>query len=146
MAKLPNSAPTYTVTLDENEVYTLQILLGHVASDPECHSIYTKLEEAGAVDYISTEDFDKVKLFGYRNQDGQLTVTLDTVQVVEHVAYEQKGGNGGVVEDDVFGVSYQVKKAEDAVKADVEEAQGDGKPKQAHPPKVVEEDFGDAPF
>lgn len=51
-----------------------------------------------------------LKLFGYKNQDGQLTVTLDTVQVVEHVAYESKGGDGNVV-DDVLG-TYAVKKAE----------------------------------
>ena len=92
-----------------------------------------------------------LKLFGYRNQDGQLTVTLDTVQVVEHVAYEQKGGNGGVVEDDVFGVSYQVKKVEYTVKADAEESQGEGEsqPKQSavkQATKVLEEDFDDAPF
>ena len=46
----------------------------------------------------------------------------------------------------MFGVSYQVKKAEDAVKADVEEGQGEGKPNQAQAAKVVEEDFDDAPF
>lgn len=51
-----------------------------------------------------------LKLFGYKNQDGQLTVTLDTMQVVEHVPYEQKG-ESGVVEDDILG-SYAVKKAE----------------------------------
>jgi hypothetical protein len=52
-----------------------------------------------------------LKLFGYKNQDGQLTVTLDTVQVIEHVPYENKGGDGSV-EDDVLGVSYKVKKVE----------------------------------
>lgn len=91
-----------------------------------------------------------LKLFGYRNQDGQLTVTLDTVQVVEHVAYEQKGGNGGVVEDDVFGVSYQIKKAEDAIKADDEDSGPQPQPEQSavkQPAKVVEEDsFDDVPF
>lgn len=51
-----------------------------------------------------------LKLFGYKNQDGQLTVTLDTMQVVEHVAYEQKG-SAGEVEDDILG-SYKVKKVE----------------------------------
>lgn len=51
-----------------------------------------------------------LKLFGYRNADGQLTVTLDTVQVVEHVPYENKGGDGNVV-DDVLG-TYAVKKVE----------------------------------
>lgn len=51
-----------------------------------------------------------LKLFGYKNQDGQLTVTLDTVQVIEHVPYDQKGSSG-VVEDDVLG-TYALKKVE----------------------------------
>lgn len=76
MAKLPTAEPTYTITLTDDEVYTLQILLGHVASDPECHSIYTKLEEAGAVDYISTEDFDKVKFFA-ECSNGHCSVELE---------------------------------------------------------------------
>jgi len=57
-----------------------------------------------------------LKLFGYKNQDGQLTVTLDTMQVVEHIAYEGKGSSDEVV-DDVLG-SYKVKKAEAKVAAD----------------------------
>lgn len=52
-----------------------------------------------------------LKLFGYRNPEGQLTVTLDTVQVVEHIPYESKA-SADSVEDDVLGVSYKVKKAE----------------------------------
>ena len=80
MAKLPTAEPTYTytITLTDDEVYTLQILLGHVAPDPECHSIYTKLEEAGAVDYISisTEDFDKVKFFA-ECSNGHCSVELE---------------------------------------------------------------------
>lgn len=52
-----------------------------------------------------------LKLFGYRNVDNQLVVTLDTMQVVEHVVFESKGSNDTVV-DDVFGVSYSVKKVE----------------------------------
>lgn len=51
-----------------------------------------------------------LKLFGYKNQDGQLTVTLDTVQVIEHVPYDQKASSG-VVEDDVLG-TYALKKVE----------------------------------
>lgn len=52
-----------------------------------------------------------VKLFGYKNRDGQLTVTLDTIQVVEHVPYE--GGGSNVVVDDVFGVSYEIQTADE---------------------------------
>lgn len=50
-----------------------------------------------------------LKLFGYRNQDNQLVVTLDTLQVLEHVPYEQKAAADSV-EDGVLGVSYKVKK------------------------------------
>lgn len=46
-----------------------------------------------------------LKLFGYRNQDGQLVVSLDTVKVVEHVPYEG-GTSDGTVTDDVLGVKY----------------------------------------
>lgn len=52
-----------------------------------------------------------LKLFGYRNQDNQLVVTLDTVQVIKHVPYENKA-SADSVDDDVLGVSYKVKKAE----------------------------------
>lgn len=52
-----------------------------------------------------------LKLFGYRNQDDQVVVTLDTMQVLEHVPYEQKAAADSV-EDDVLGVSYKVKKVE----------------------------------
>lgn len=51
-----------------------------------------------------------LKLFGYKNQDGQLTVTLDTIQVVEHVPFEGKGSSDSV-EDDILG-SYKLKKSE----------------------------------
>lgn len=51
-----------------------------------------------------------LKLFGYRNPEGQLTVTLDTVQVVEHIAYEGKTSSDSVV-DDVLG-TYALKKVE----------------------------------
>lgn len=54
-----------------------------------------------------------LKLFGYKNQEGQVVVTLDTLQVIDHVAYEQKGAADSV-DDDVLGVSYKVKKAEPA--------------------------------
>jgi hypothetical protein len=70
-----------------------------------------------------------LKLFGYKNQDGQLTVTLDTMQVVEHVPYEQKG-SAGEVEDDILG-SYKVKKVE--AKAVEEEAPATVSPKKANP-------------
>lgn len=51
-----------------------------------------------------------LKLFGYKNQDGQLTVTLDTMQIVEHVPFEGKGSSDSV-EDDILG-NYKLKKSE----------------------------------
>lgn len=55
-----------------------------------------------------------LKLFGYKNREGQVVVTLDTMQVVEHVPYEGKGSSDSV-QDDVLGVSYAVKKVEQPV-------------------------------
>ncbi len=77
-----------------------------------------------------------LKLFGYKNQDGQLTVTMDTVQVIEHVPYESKGSDGNV-EDDILG-SYKVKKVE----AKVEEETPAPKAKAA--PQPEPEDFDDS--
>lgn len=74
-----------------------------------------------------------VKLFGYYNADGQLNVTLDTVQVLEHVPYE--GGNSGVVEDDVLGVSYAIQKDEEADKDATSKPQKRG--------ELQDEDFDD---
>lgn len=63
-----------------------------------------------------------IKLFAYKNRDGQLVVTLDTLQVIEHVAYEAAASSDSVV-DDVLGVSYKVKKAEPAVEQSVQQEQ-----------------------
>lgn len=83
-----------------------------------------------------------LKLFGYRNPEGQLTVTLDTVQVVEHIPYEGKT-SADSVEDDVLGVSYKVKKAE--VKQ--EEPQADKPaPKEAPEPEPEDEEEDPLPF
>jgi hypothetical protein len=61
-------------------------------------------------DNIGNGSICTLKLFGYKNVEGQLTVTIDTVQVIEHVPYEGKTSSDEVV-DDVMG-SYKVKKAE----------------------------------
>lgn len=81
-----------------------------------------------------------VKLFGYRNRDGQIVVMLDTVQVVEHVPYEGRATSDSV-EDDVLGVSYKVKKVE----APVEEKSA---PKADAPKKEAPSapDFDELPF
>lgn len=67
-----------------------------------------------------------IKLFAYKNRDGQLVVTLDTLQVIEHVPYEGATSSDSVV-DDVLGVSYQVKKA--GIK-DVEDVSKEQAPKE----------------
>jgi hypothetical protein len=78
-----------------------------------------------------------LKLFGYKNQEGQLVVTLDTLQIVEHVPYETKS-SADSVDDDVLGVSYKVKKSE-KVEKEV--------PKQSTKEPESEEDFDDSlPF
>src|SRR5690554_4638177 len=61
-------------------------------------------------DNIGNGSVCNIKLFAYRNQDDQAVVMLDTVQVIEHVPYEAKGGSGSV-EDDVLGVTYKTKQA-----------------------------------
>lgn len=61
-----------------------------------------------------------IKLFCYKNRDDQLVVTLDTLQVIEHVAYETAASSDSV-DDDVLGVSYKVKKAEPAVEQSVQQ-------------------------
>ena len=87
-----------------------------------------------------------LKLFGYRNQDNQLVVTLDTLQVLEHVPYEGKVAADSV-DDDVLGVSYQVKKVE-PVKTEEQESpkQEAPKPKAKKAPEPEFDDSEDLPF
>lgn len=80
-----------------------------------------------------------LKLFGYRNQDNQVVITLDTLQVVDHIPYEQKAAADSV-DDDVLGVSYKVKKAE----AKVEEKEEVKAPKPA--PEIEDDVSSDLPF
>jgi hypothetical protein len=42
-----------------------------------------------------------IKCFAYRNQDGELTITLDTVVVLEHVPYEGGGDSSGGFDDEL---------------------------------------------
>ena len=72
-----------------------------------------------------------IKLFAYKNRDGQLVVTLDTLQVIEHVAYETAASSDSV-DDDVLGVVYKVKKAEPTVEQVVQQE----KPVQQERPKA----------
>lgn len=60
-----------------------------------------------------------IKCFGYRNQDEQLVVFPNLIVVTEHVPYE--GGNGGVVTDNVLGVTVDMSSAYEEVEATQEE-------------------------
>lgn len=98
-------------------------------------------------DNIGNGSVVTLKLFGYRNQDGQLVVTLDTVQVVEHVAYEGKTSSDEVV-DDVMG-SYKVKKVDAKPVADEKEATVDvpaAKSKAKPAPLEIDEEEDPIPF
>lgn len=87
-------------------------------------------------DNIGNGSVVNLKLFGYRNVDNQVVVTLDTVQVVEHIPYESRATSDSV-EDDILG-SYKVKKAE----TKVEEKEEAPKPKAA-PQQPAGDDFSD---
>lgn len=80
-----------------------------------------------------------LKLFGYRNQDNQVVVSLDTLQVLKHIPYEAKTSSD-TVEDDVLGVSYNVKKVE----AKVEEKAEEPKPAPKAQPKAPEPEDDEA--
>ena len=89
-------------------------------------------------DNIGNGSVCNVKLFAYRNQDDQAVVMLDTVQVIEHVPYEAKGGSGSV-EDDILGVTYKTKQVDTPVGGDQKAEQKSANPKQSKP----EPDSGD---
>lgn len=81
-----------------------------------------------------------LKLFGYKNQDGQLTVTLDTMQIVEHVPFEGKGSSDSV-EDDILG-NYKLKKSEAKPAEKEEEPQAptpSAKPKAKSAPQPAQD-------
>ena len=62
----------YNITLTENEVYTLQILLGFVACDQECNSISEKLEEVSG-ECVDLEDYERVS-FSVESMDTGVVV------------------------------------------------------------------------
>lgn len=94
-------------------------------------------------DNIGNGSICTLKLFGYKNVEGQLTVTLDTVQVIEHIPYEGKTSSDEVV-DDVMG-SYKVKKAE-AKPVDEKEEAPAPKAKPVPQPEPEDEEDDSLPF
>lgn len=85
-----------------------------------------------------------LKLFGYRNQDGQLVVSLDTVKVVKHVPYEGGGSGDGTVSDDILGVKYVPNRApaEEAPQEAAPKAAA-GKPVAKPAPAPADDQFDD---
>ena len=123
-------------------------LWGFTVAKPE----FSKAGNRQAVNVIDTEgnaftenvgngSVCTLKLFGYKNQDGQLVVTLDTMQVVDHVAYEGRSGSSDSVEDEVLG-SYKIKKVE-AKPAEEEQLPARKPAPQAEP---EEDDLDSLPF
>lgn len=55
------------------------------------------------------------RMWGYRNEEGQLNVTLDLVQIVEWVEGSSGGGNGGF--DDVLGIDLSKSETPAAMEA-----------------------------
>lgn len=90
---------------------------------------------------VGNNSICNIKLFGYVNQDSQYVVSLDTLQVIEHVVFEGKTGSDGTVTDEVFG-TYSLNKAEDSVE-DIQQVTQ--KPVQQQQ-QAEEEDFSDIPF
>ena len=73
--------PLYNITLTENELYTLQILLGFVACDQECSSISMKLEEVSG-ECVDLEDYERAS-FSVENMDtGKVILTSEAETVV----------------------------------------------------------------
>lgn len=65
----PFSEEQYTLTLDEHELYTLRLLLGHCL-DAECSSINAKLDEM-CDDEIHCDDYNRM-YFQFVNEDGDM--------------------------------------------------------------------------
>jgi len=91
-------------------------------------------------DNIGNGSIVNLKLFGYRNVDNQVVVTLDTVQVVEHIPYEGRTASDSV-DDDILG-SYKVKKVE----AKVVEEEAPAPKAKAAPVELDEDEESLLPF
>jgi hypothetical protein len=86
-------------------------------------------------DNIGNGSVVNLKLFGYRNVDNQVVITLDTVQVVEHIPFEGRTASDSV-DDDILG-SYKVKKVE---AKPIEQEQEAPKAKPTPQPEPEDED------
>lgn len=79
-----------------------------------------------------------VKLYGYRNQDELLNISMNLVMVKEHVPYEG-GSGGGTITDDVLGITFDLNatKASDGIKTEMESLAGESQPA----PDIDDTDF-----
>lgn len=64
---------------------------------------------------IGTGSKGNFRMWGYRNEDGQLVVSLDLVQVTDYVEGSSGGGNGGF--DDVLGIDLSKSETPAAMEA-----------------------------
>ena len=82
----PNKQPVmYTLELTEDEVYTLQLLTGHVAQDDECYSIGRKLDDLIGVIPLSGDDYDYVKFYtGEGSEEGLSLIEYDVTILINN--------------------------------------------------------------
>lgn len=74
--KQQNNTYTYTITLTEDEAYTVQILLGLVSGDEEVHNVLSKLE-AATEDEARLEDYERLEFY-YDPSGNNLPKLLNT--------------------------------------------------------------------
>lgn len=87
-----------------------------------------------------------VKLFAYKNKEDMLVVSLDTVQVIEHIPYEGGNSNGGTVNDDVLGVSYESTASEKVEESTEQQAESATEKKPSAPAKTPAPSEAEDPF
>jgi len=77
-----------------------------------------------------------IKLFTYRNEEGQLVIMLDTIVVIDHVPYERSEG----YHDDILGVTLKstAPKVAQKQEAPVANAEAEDQPEVSHKTKKSE--------
>ena len=90
---------------DYKGLYGLSLSLNEKRKNGKTNTLIV-VDEAGNpfTDLVGNGSICSIKCFGYRNEDELLVVSLNIVQVLEHVPYE---GGSGVIEDDELGITVQ---------------------------------------
>lgn len=85
----------------------INLSLSELKKNGELNTL-TVVDKDGNVftDLVGNGSICSIKCFGYRNEDDMLNISLDIVQVLEHIPYE--GGDGSSFNDEELGISYQV--------------------------------------